>query len=508
MQEALDYYDRVDGIAQPELRLHARRVLALCDVFYLLVRECGREDMIHPWLYERCREVQKSPNGHLDLWAREHYKSTIITFGMTIQDLLADPETTVCIFSHTADQARVFTNNIKEEFENNTNLMELFPDVLWEKPKSQAPVWSADELTLKRKKNKREASLTAAGLIDAMPTGMHFMLRVYDDIVTEKTVTNPEMVKKATDRWANSDNLGTEDGAERYIGTRYAHGDTYAVMIERGAAAVRIYAATSDGSYDCEKTVLRSVDYLKRKLKKQGPYIFGCQQLQNPTADKSQNFLEEWLQYWPVMYTSGLNKIIIVDPANEKKKTNDYTAMVVVGKGKDGNYYVCDMVRDRLNPTERIDALFRLVADWKPLFVAYEQYGQVSDIHHIKEKQNRENFRFRIIPVGGQVAKRDRIRGLIPTFQALKLFLPERCIRRNYEGESVDLVKAFVNEEYLPFPLVSHEDLFDALARIHDEDVEKQWAAPKEPTERKFDPIAEAKRRIRVQQRVNPAIIG
>jgi len=66
-----------------------------------------RADLNRDWYFERCREVQAAPSGYLDLWGREHRKSSLIIFGLTIQDILNDPEITVGIFSYSRPIASV-----------------------------------------------------------------------------------------------------------------------------------------------------------------------------------------------------------------------------------------------------------------------------------------------------------------------------------------------------------------------------------------------------------------
>src|SRR6478735_10403991 len=112
------------------------------DLYFLLRYGLKRADAANKWVYERCGEVQADPDGHLDLWAREHYKSTIITFAKTIQDILIDPEVTVGIFSHTRPIAKAFLRQIKQEFETNETLKTWFPDVLWANPHKESPKWS------------------------------------------------------------------------------------------------------------------------------------------------------------------------------------------------------------------------------------------------------------------------------------------------------------------------------------------------------------------------------
>jgi hypothetical protein len=108
---------------------------------------------------------------------------------------------------------------------------------------------------------------------------------------------------------------------------------------------------------------------------------------------------------------------------------------------------------------------------FRKLPVYYEKYGKDSDIEHIKDAQEQENYRFDIFPVGGQMAKNDRIRRLIPDFENGAIFLPERLFYIDCEGRTRDLVEIFVNEEYIPFPVGEHDDMLDDLARIKDIDL-------------------------------------
>ena len=462
------HYDEVHAFAktQGEEQLYAAmRELCLTDLFYLLVRGLGRKDIDRDWLFERCEEVQANPNGYLDLWAREHYKSTIITFGKTIQDILNNPEITVGIFSHTKPIARAFLRQIKYELETNERLKFLFPEILYENTKS-ADNWSEDKgITVKRKTNPKEATVEAHGLVDGQPTSKHFALLVYDDVVTRESVTTPDMIHKVTDAWALSLNLGAEGGNVRYIGTRYHYNDTYREIMKRGSAIPRLHPATDNGKVDGVPVFLTK-KALHKKRRDQGPYVFACQQLQDPKADETQGFSKDWLRYWHKRDFENLNIYILVDPAGEKRKENDYTSMFVVGLGRDKNYYIIDMVRDRLNLTERTKRLMALHQMYKPIGVGYEKYGMQSDIEHIEYVQEEKKYMFEVTPLGGATPKLDRIRRLIPIFEQGRILFPYGLAYEDYEGKRHDLVETFIDEEYTPFPVMAHDDMLDCLARI------------------------------------------
>lgn len=455
---------------------HVLRHLCKTDLFFLIFIGCKRPDLNKDWLFDRCNEVQANPNGYLDLWSREHYKSTIVTFGLTIQEILNNPNTTIGIFSHTRPIAKAFLRQIMTELERNEFLKELFKDILWADPKKESPKWSLDDgILVKRTENPKEQTVEAWGLVDGQPTSKHYKVLVYDDIVVKDSVTTPEMINKVTESWALSLNLASGDAKKRYIGTRYHANDTYATIMERKGASPRVYPATIDGTFT-GPTAFWTKEHFDKKVEEMGTWVAAAQLLLNPLSDKAQSFQKEWVMFYDILKNiEKWNVYILMDPANAKKKTSDYTDIKVIGLAPDRNYYLLQALRDRMNLTERTKKLFELHRIWKPIDVGYEEYGMQADIQHIQYVQEQENYRFHITALSGPTAKIDRIKRLVPVFQKFRMYFPHNMLYVSLDGKVHDYVQEFIKDEYLTFPVCSHDDGLDNLANILHPDLNAQF---------------------------------
>jgi len=97
-------------------------------------------------------------------------------------------------------------------------------------------------LIVQRKGDPRKSTLEACGLVDGQPTGKHFQIRIYDEIVVQNSVTTPEMIQKTTEAFRLSDNLGAEGGTLHIVGTKYHFNDTYSEIERQGIARPRVHA--------------------------------------------------------------------------------------------------------------------------------------------------------------------------------------------------------------------------------------------------------------------------
>lgn len=481
-----------------------RAMMGRGDRYYMLTQLLHRADAYHPWLYERCRQVESDPDEHLDLWARGHYKSTVITFAGIIQEIVNDPDITIAIFSHTRTIAKGFLSQIKMEIEVNEDLKRVYSDCLWSDPQKQAPRWSMDTgLVVKRKKNPKESTLDAWGLVDGQPTSKHYRLRVYDDVVTMESVNTPDQIAKTTYAWEMSQNLGVPGGISRrwHIGTRYSHGDTWQTLIDRKVVTPRIFPATHDGTFEGRPVFLKAKEWEKKK-QDESSFTIACQQLQNPVAGGQQEFKPEWLRYYEIR-PKTLNVYIMCDYAGSRNTGSSNTAIACVGIDAQMNKYLLDGVCHKLSLSERWVALRDMRRKWvraegvQTVQVGYERFGAQSDIEHFEQMMKFEDYHFSITelswPREGDISKDGRIRRLEPDFRNWRIFLPyegdqtkaqirskdagqeyliSKPIRKkNQDGIVYNVVDWFVKNEYIFFPASPYKDFMDAFSRIYDMDI-------------------------------------
>jgi hypothetical protein len=506
-EELLAAWDRVLKIGDA-----AAADLGKLDRYWLLIEPCKRTDLWHPWIYARCREVEAEPDGVLDLWAREHGKSSMITFGGSVQEIVRDSDITIGIFSHTKPEARKFLSWVKLELEDNRVLQGLYPDVLYADPQKEAPRWSEEKgIIVRRKSNPREATIEAHGLVDGQPTGSHFKLRIYDDIVTLESVTTAEQIKKTTEAHALSDNLGARgaDGKKRawHLGTRYRFGDTYQDLIDRKALKTRIYPATDDGTPTGNPVYLTKEQWADVR-RKQPTAILAAQQLLNPAAGVEAMFQQSWLRFTDIR-PATLNVYLCCDPASSRKKNSDDTVITVMGIDANRNKYLLDGYAHKMGLSERWQKIRDLWKKWSEspgvqfVKVGYERYGLLDAMEHFEERQEVEKLSFEIAelawPTEGANSKYDRIQRLEPDFRAGKWFLAAEPIdkegrpieetrnqrelremgqdframrpiwRKDAEGNAYSL-NGKILVCYLRYPYVVRDDTLDCMSRIYDMD--------------------------------------
>lgn len=203
---------------------------------------------------------------------------------------------------------------------------------------------------------------------------------------------------------------------------------------------------------------------------------------QEPTVAGGFWFSSIPLNYYEKVETRGMNVYGICDPALSKRKGADYTTIFFFAIGGDGNYYWLELLRARLNPTERADAIFRLHRKWRPVGFGYEEYGLQADTVTLKDRMERENYRFPIVELGRRglwhnLSKQDRIRTLIPLGNSGRIWLPNPETPGR-DAKEVETIRYFVENEWGKYPAVRHDDVLDVVSRVNDPDMNIKQPIP------------------------------
>jgi phage terminase large subunit-like protein len=405
----------------------------------------------------------------LFLCYRGYYKTTIITKLHGLQLLLNFPDIHFVLCHNKQENASDNLVAIKNYFLT-TEIGKLFSHCV-----PSGKEWgNASGFSLENRNDwgtKTEDSIEAVG-VDTEVTGRHWTIAKKNDLVTEKSVTTEEQIKK-TAKWDEIFDTGLFQEPmyplQDYEGTNYHYSDHYRTLQEDPSIKVikitllKDFNKFMDGD---DSQIVHPQRWNRQGVleKMKDPWIFMCQMMLEPVESSEKRFNPDMIRRYDNIPESVKN-VLLVDPANEKKKRSDYTAMTVVGVSHT-NKFIVDLVRDKLGPDERIDKAIDLIKRHGIIDVAWEKIGLNNDVFYLKKRLEEEKlFKVIVHEITTQSAsKEDRIRDiLVPQYNNGEWLWPHEG-RLNqyskYEHRSIDPITD-LKLEFLQFPHGKHDDMLD-----------------------------------------------
>lgn len=491
-----EHPERLKKLSQKELdgtlQVLRYRLRKKCrkDLYFLCKYVIGFKDMVRRFHGPLSKKVQKANKWVLKrklvrfvpwlfrrrLWLmfRGSFKTSIITVGHSIQLLTLDSNLRICIANNKLGNAQEMLTVIKNVFMYNELFRFLFPEFCPQPNKEGKIEWGTkSQVTLPNRTDRtlKEGSIECAG-VDTGLVSRHYDIIKKDDLVTEKSVTTEDQIQASIDWDRLSISLLDSPGRGFFdwIGTIYDDRDLYCHLLKRKKERLFRYIVRLEDDSGHSILPERFSDVEKEQIKEdQGEYIYSCQYMLEPVSKKDRKFKPEWFSnYWDEL-PKFFAVCILVDPANARKKTAKYTAMVVHAVDQEKNWYLIDGVFDKLSATQRVEALFGLVRKWYLYLrlVSYETIGfQETDRVFIERKMKEESIYFSINSIEAQEqSKHGRIEGLVPFYEYKKIFLPRKLpYFSKYHGRTIDIVET-LRYEALRFPKGEHLDFLDAQSQ-------------------------------------------
>jgi predicted phage terminase large subunit-like protein len=212
-------------------------------------------------------------------------------------------------------------------------------------------------------------------------------------------------------------------------------------------------AIRSDGSLLFPERLTK--EFLDSARRTMGSYLFANQYQNEVIPDDEKTFKPHWLRYYKEL-PENTYRFGFIDPAIGQLKHHDYTGISVIDVDTDGIWYLRLACRLRLTPTEIVDKMFELFAQFQLKGLGVEAVAyQEALLYILSEKMRREK---KILPVTGikrnQTSKQTRILGLVPRFEWGRLLVSQGMV--DFE------------DEYNSFPRGSHDDILDSLASLEE----------------------------------------
>jgi len=451
--------------------------------FWVFSRDVvGWKDLYEPLHQPLCYFIQDNKGWKkLVLLPRGHFKSSVVTVGYSLWRIAQDQKVRILIANATFPLASTFLSQIKDHIQRNEQFKTLFGDLY-----SSADKWSEAAITVKREESyeRKEPTVTAFG-IGGNLVSQHYDVVILDDLVNRENIHTPDRIHDVMMFYKDVLDLLEPGGTLIVVGTRWHESDLYGWILDpenpvhhefkvmQRTAVEGDYEIVkgNDGKFHIEGGELLmpskfTLEHLEKLINEKGMAEFSSQYMNDPVPQEDAIFKWDWKYYEEDdLRDKEVLHFIACDPAFYDPTTKadlDYTAFVVVAVDADNNWWIRDIVRERLQPKEILDMIFELDAFWKPKTFAIESVAYQKILAYMARSMMRERNQF--IPItelkhfGTHAkSKTDRIQSLEPRY-AVGSILHNRNVRHMPTLEM----------ELRRFPRAKTDDVADALASIQE----------------------------------------
>ncbi len=259
-----------------------------------------------------------------------------------------DPDIRVGLMSKSADHAAAFSRGIRWTLEKNERYHEVFGNL------ASDAKWTDSEWLRRgsRWHGSQYATLYSQG-VGGQIVSKRFDALLCDDILdAENTSTRDQMAKVEDWFWQTLFPCLAPDGVAIVVGTRWAEGDLYETLMEKGWRVLKRSALVPGkrGKLESLWPELWSVERLAELKEGMGAARFACAMLNDITGlMEGDVFQSRHFRYVDEIPTDRPLTIRMgVDLATSTRERADWTACVVTAEDDFGNYYVLDYNRVKI----------------------------------------------------------------------------------------------------------------------------------------------------------------
>ncbi|MCK9370324.1 phage terminase large subunit [Candidatus Dojkabacteria bacterium] len=395
------------------------------------------------------------------------HNSTVVTVAYSLLRIAQDPSVRILIANATFDMACSFLGQIKKHLQNNEKFKEYYGDLA-----TNAEKWSENMITVPKVFNykKKEATVTAYG-VGGNLVSQHYDVIIMDDVVNRDFINTAEQIDKTILFYKDALDLLEPDGKLIVIGTRWADADLYGWIMDKSnpdriyegfeVFLKQAYTGNLETGEDLKLLFPEKFtqEYLIDLKRNKGPLEFANQWMNDPMPSEEAKFKPFWFKnvLEDELKWREINYFTCVDPAIGQLKHSDRTAIVTIGVDQFNNWFIVNIIWEKLLPNEIIDHIFANWEHFQPRKVGIEMVAYQKSLHYtIIDEMRRRNIYLPVVELKASRSKEERIEGLVPRYANGSVYHLQQCPYR-----------AELEDELLRFPRGKHDDIIDALAYMN-----------------------------------------